>query len=539
MDAQTFLDNFATIAEAPGGVQRLRELVLDLAVRGQLVEQDPTEGPAEMLLEHIAEERAALISNGRLRQQKNRTLSREPCPPGWVSVDLGTVLDLEYGKALPAKARDATGTIPVFGSNGIVGFHSEALVSRACVIVGRKGSAGAVNVSLEPSWPIDTTYFVEPRGGMSVDYVALILQTSRLDELDRATAVPGLNREEAYSIPVLLPPLAEQERIVAKVDELMALCDKLEARQQRRHRATTRFRGSALHALAEAETPEDLRHAWERVSTNWPALTGSLDAIDSLRQTVVQLAVRGHLVTPAAPAAGAADELVEATRKRRAEVDKERVLRGPKHLSAINEVPKPFSLPTGWTWARFSDLGELARGRSQHRPRNDPMLYTNGTVPLVQTGNVARAVGTIHTWSAAYNDVGLAQSRLWPAGTLCITIAANIADSAVLGFDACFPDSVVGFLPFEPIQDARYFEYFMRTAQSDLELFAPSTAQKNINLSILDQLLIPLPPADEMVLIVQRVEALLDLCDVLETRQLRRGTASAAAAASLVHVMAR
>lgn len=162
MDAQTFLDNFVTIAEAPGGVQRLRDLVLELAVSGRLVDQAPEGQNADGLLEVIAEERAALIASGRRRKQKPRVLPERPSPDGWKAVDLGTVLDLEYGKALPAKDRESSGTVPVYGSNGIVGYHDTALVAGPCVVVGRKGSAGAVNVSEGRCWPIDTTYFVEP-----------------------------------------------------------------------------------------------------------------------------------------------------------------------------------------------------------------------------------------------------------------------------------------------------------------------------------------------------------------------------------------
>src|SRR5262249_53223165 len=103
----------------------------------------------------------------------------------------------------------------------------------------------------------------------------------------------------------------------------------------------------------------------------------------------------------------------------------------------------PFELPKGWTFAKFSELGEFGRGKSRHRPRNDPKLYKDGKYPLVQTGDVARANGVIHTSTGLYNEIGLAQSRLWPEGTLCITIAANIADSSLLGFPACIPDSVV------------------------------------------------------------------------------------------------
>jgi type I restriction enzyme S subunit len=129
---------------------------------------------------------------------------------------------------------------------------------------------------------------------------------------------------------------------------------------------------------------------------------------------------------------------------------------------------------------------------------------------------VARSGGLITTHTNKYNDIGLAQSKKWPAGTLCITIAANIADSGILSFDACFPDSVVGFVPASEFSSARYFEYFMRTAKENLLEFAPATAQKNINLEILNALLIPLPPLAEQHRIVAKVDKLFALCDQLE-----------------------
>src|SRR5690606_18341217 len=98
-------------------------------------------------------------------------------------------------------------------------------------------------------------------------------------------------------------------------------------------------------------------------------------------------------------------------------------------------------LPEGWCWARFPELGELARGKSKHRPRNDPKLFGQ-VMPFLQTGDVAKANGTITSYKTMYSELGVRQSRIFPKGTLCITIAANIADTALLGFDACFPDSV-------------------------------------------------------------------------------------------------
>jgi type I restriction enzyme, S subunit len=187
-------------------------------------------------------------------------------------------------------------------------------------------------------------------------------------------------------------------------------------------------------------------------------------------------------------------------------------------LPDVDMEQVPFVLPVGWSWARFPELGTFGRGKSKHRPRNDSLLFECGTHLLIQTGDVARSQGIIQTYTNKYNDVGLAQSMKWPVGTLCITIAANIADSGILSFDACFPDSVVGFVPASMFRNARYFEYFVRTAKANLLEFAPATAQKNINLEILNSVLIPLPPLAEQQRIVAKVDELMALCDQLETQ---------------------
>lgn len=174
-------------------------------------------------------------------------------------------------------------------------------------------------------------------------------------------------------------------------------------------------------------------------------------------------------------------------------------------------------IPDEWTWMRLADIGKLDRGKSRHRPRNAPHLY-GGNYPFIQTGDVARSDGRITTHSQTYSEAGLAQSRLWPAGTVCITIAANIADSALLTYPACFPDSIVGFTVNEAVSTPEYVELFVRTARADLSQFAPATAQKNINLEILRDVAVPTPPLPEQHEIVRRVEALLRLADAIERR---------------------
>jgi len=161
-----------------------------------------------------------------------------------------------------------------------------------------------------------------------------------------------------------------------------------------------------------------------------------------------------------------------------------------KHLF-LECFGSPFPGKTLWPVAQLGELGSLERGISKHRPRNDPSLM-DGPYPFIQTGDVAGCRGKITTFSATYSDKGLAQSRLWPAGTLCITIAANIAKTGILDFDACFPDSVVGFQARNPAI-ITYVQYWMSFLQGHIEKMAPESAQKNINLEILRGLSVPVP----------------------------------------------
>ncbi len=239
--------------------------------------------------------------------------------------------------------------------------------------------------------------------------------------------------------------------------------------------------------------------------------------VKKLRELILELAVRGKLV-PQDPKDEPASVLVKRIQEEKTKSVASRRLKRTKPSPVFGDNIQPFELPKGWEWVRFPDIGEFGRGKSKHRPRNDPHLFNPGLYPLVQTGEVARAGSYIKEYHSKYSRAGLAQSKMWPKGTLCITIAANIADSALLGFEACFPDSVVGFVPTKPIETAEYFLYFMKTARESLLRFAPATAQKNINLEILESVLIPLPPLAEQNRIVAKVDELMALCDQLEAQ---------------------
>ena len=172
-------------------------------------------------------------------------------------------------------------------------------------------------------------------------------------------------------------------------------------------------------------------------------------------------------------------------------------------------------IPQEWQYIALSNLGDLGRGKSKHRPRNDPKLFEGGKYPFLQTGEVKAAKQYITEYSKMYGEFGLQQSKLWPKGTLCITIAANIAETAFLGIDACFPDSVVGFTPYEHILP-KYVKHFIESQKLRLWAFAPATAQKNINLDTLENLIVPYCSVEEQKAVISEIEARMTICDNIE-----------------------
>lgn len=543
MNAERLLAHYERIADAPDAIARLRRFILDLAVRGKLVPQDANDEPASKIVARTKAQRRLLEKAKRIKQP---SLPYGPIsvgqdfdlPHGWDRSTIAEMCELQTG-ATPDRTRQDYfgGDIPWLVSGDIkkgVIFECEGRITelglnasnckilpegsvlialngqgktRATVALLRMGAA--CNQSLVAIIPILTDC-------LSPEYLHLNLKSRyrAIRELTGKDERRGLNMRLISCFEIAIPPLADQHRIVAKVDELMALCDRLEAARAKREATRDRLAAASLARL-NAPDPvtfhDDARFALDAL----PALTTRPDQIKQLRQTILNLAVRGKLV-PQDPNDEPASELLKRIAKEKARLVKEGKAKRQDALPEVDLKQAPFELPGGWDWARFPEVGTFGRGKSKHRPRNDPALFKGGEHLMIQTGDVARSQGVIETYTSKYNDFGLSQSLKWPKGTLCITIAANIADSGILSFAACFPDSVVGFIPASMFQNARYFEYFVRTAKANLLEFAPATAQKNINLEILTQVLIPIPPLAEQHRIVAKVDALMALCDRLE-----------------------
>ncbi len=323
MDLQTFWDNFDVIAAAPGGVARLRELILDLAVRGKLVPQDPADEPADKLLEQIQNLKKQLKKNGLKKITSSKDVDPDEVeyevPPGWLWTNLASLglvnprnevedelevafvpmklIPQVYGESVSAEIRP-WGEV----KKGFTHFAERDVVlakitpcfqnGKAAVMNGLKNKMGAGTTELHVFRPLDQT--IDP------NYVFLYLKSPGYinNGIPRMTGTAGQKRVPndyfSYS-PFPLPPLAEQKRIVAKVDELMALCDRYEAAKVDRDTLRTKLRASAIDALMNAETDEALKDAWSIVQENWIELSQVPEDIEYLRKTIFSVAVRGKL----------------------------------------------------------------------------------------------------------------------------------------------------------------------------------------------------------------------------------------------------
>jgi type I restriction enzyme, S subunit len=544
-EANELLEKHFDLAfSAPNGVPKLRELILTFAMQGKLVPQDPNDQPASELLKAIEVQKHLLVKEGKIKQPKplpEIKLEEIPyqLPPSWRWVRLGEVVSLLGDGLHGTPAYDETGDYFFINGNnlsdGIIEIKESTKRVAACEYHKHKKELSSQTVLVSINGTIGNVAFYNDEKvilGKSACYFNLFEQIDKqfIKFLFNSAYFLGyavfsatgstiknvsLKAMREFSFP--LPPLAEQRRIVAKIDRLMAQCDELENLGSDRNQKRITIHTAAIDRLLAAQRDSDFSTAWDFIRQHFGELYSVKENVAELRKAILQLAVMGKLV-PQDPNDEPASELLRAIELEKQRLMEEGKIKQPKLLSEFKLDEVPYDLPIGWKWVRLGNVGAFERGRSKHRPRNDQRLFIDGIYPFVQTGDVSKAKSTnyeITSCSSYYNDFGLSQSRLWAKGTLCITIAANIAETGFLGIDACIPDSVVAFLSINNAL-SRLVKFFIDVVKQDLERFAPSTAQKNINLGIINDLIFPLPPLAEQQRIVAKIDRLMALCDELE-----------------------
>lgn len=559
------LSNLNLLATAPGGVARLRELILTLAVQGKLVPQDPADEPASRLLQKIRAEKDRLIAEGKIKKDKPLAAIAEEekpfeLPVGWEWVRALDICALVTdGDHQPPPKADTGVPFLVIGDvrAGVVALEGASRFVPDSYFDdldwGKKPCAGDVLYTTVGSFGIPVPVVSSQRFCFQ-RHIALFrpaiaglqsyLATAFRTRLVFAQAERGATGIAQKTVPLSvlrdlsfpLPPFAEQSRIVTRVEELMRLCDALEAKGQLEATQHAQLLSTLLGTLTASATPEELADNWQRVAQHFDLLLDRPQAIDALEQTLLQLAVRGLLV-PQDPADEPASVLLQKIRAEKDRLIAAGQIKRDKPLPPITDEEKPFELPEGWEWVRqrelVTHLGDGLHGTPHYSPAGE-YYFVNGN--NLRDGAIVIKPETKRVDKSEFEKY----KKPLDATTVLLSINGTLGNVAfysgekvILGKSACYFNLTSGLT-----------KSFVRTLLEcpDFQNYALTSATgstiKNLGLKAVGDWPIALPPLVEQSRIVTRVTQLRRLCFELRQRLAEREAVQARLAEALVQQVA-
>ena len=414
-------------------------------------------------------------------------------PTGWARTRFEDIYELAYGKSLTKVARNTDGDYPVYGSNGIVGHHDTFLVDGPALIVGRKGAAGIVSFSAKPCWPIDTTYYVRNSEHINIRFSFYLLTSLRLNQFDRSTAIPGLNRDDAYDLVVCLPPLSEQCRIVDKIEQLFSELDKgVESLETAR---------AQLKVYRQAV----LKHAFEgKLTARWRE--ENKDKLETPEQLLARIkqerTVRYELQLQEWKAAV---KEWEASGKSGKKPSKPRPISLPEPFTDMELTGLP-EISELWRWAKLGDLFSVYVGATPNRKNQ---RYWNGEISWISSGEVRFA--TINRTSETITQDGLTNTstELHPIGTVMLGMIGEgktRGQAAITNIEACHNQNTAAIRVSESdIQPEYVYDYLLYRYEYTRRVGSGNN-QKALNKERVSNLPIPLSALDEQAILVQELE---------------------------------
>lgn len=545
--APLLTEHLDTFASAPEGFKRLRELVLNLAVRGMLVPQNSNDEPAEKLLERI---RAVNI---RTIPEPIHAAPHE-LPPSWAWTTLGEITNVgETVKAgtlhndtwvldLEDIEKDTSRVVCKVRFSERRSKSDKNVFAAGDVLYGKlRPYLNKVIVADEPG--VCTTEILPLRGYESVDanYIKTFLKSPGFIEYVNAKSygmkMPRLGTTDARRAYFALPPLAEQSRIVAKVEELMALIAALEAKVGAGGTARGRLLDVLLAALADSPDAAATADAWAQLAPHFDLLLQTPADVDRLQQTLLQLAVKGRLV-PQDPKDEPAAELLKRIRAEKERLVTEGKFKRDKPLPAINEDTLPYELPQCWHWSRLGSLGDSFDYGTSQKATETP----RGT-PVLRMGNVQ--AGTVTLTNLKYFEDGqceLPYLYLQPGDLLFNRTNSYelVGKTGIFKGEPqrySFASYLIRIRANTHAIDPQYLNLYMNSLNCRLTQIEPQVVQQNgqanFNGTKLQAICIPLPPLPEQSRIVAAIASLTTLCDRLRERLTARRALSAKLAAAL------
>jgi type I restriction enzyme S subunit len=549
------------------GIKKLRELILELAVRGKLVPQDPNDEPASELLKKIAAEKTKLIKEGKAKKEKplpEITDEEKPfeLPRGWSwsrLLDISAHIHYGFTASSDASITDVRllritdiqddkvdwSSVPgcVIEAGSIKQYeliNDDILIARTGGTIGKSYLVENIDVcAVFASYLIRVKHIENSYAAYKKVYLGSQLYWSQLYANSMGTGQPNVNGEALKNLVVSVPPLAEQHRIVAKVDELMAFCDQLEQTQSDNIAAHAQLVEALLASLTNSADHNELQNNWQRIAAHFDTLFTTEHSIDQLKQTILQLAVMGKLV-PQDPNDEPASEILKKIAAEKAQLIKDGKIKKEKPLPKITDEKKPFELPSGWEWIYLNNLlPQFQNGASSRGDQNGKEVVVlrladikNWKISLADTRTLEISEETIGRYLLKKDDVLIIRVN----GSADIVGRFIACDADI---DAIYCDHFIRMnFPFECL----YTPYLCLLGSSELirnrisDLFVSTAGQKTVNQTHIGSLPISLPPLQEQHRIVAKVDELMTLCGTLKTNLQNAQTTQLALADALVEL---
>lgn len=528
------------------GIKKLRELILELAVQGKLVAQNKNDKPAIQFLKDLEIAKVKLIEQGSLKKVKPLALVDEvelpfSIPKSWHWERLGNLGNTQTGSTPPKANQEHYGSdIPFIkpadisdigvdydsmgltfdGANKLGRIADEHSVLMVCI--GTIGKCQLIDRKCSFNQQINSITPYVPEFGQYLYQALRSPYFSRLAwDKSSSTTIAILNKGKWESIPVPVPPLEEQKRIVVKVEELMALCDQLESQTESSIEAHQTLVKSLLETLTNAKDADELNESWQRIGEHFDVLFTTEDSIDQLKQTILQLAVMGKLVKQD-PNDEPASKLLERIAAEKEQLIKDKKIKKQKPLPATSEDEKPFQLPHGWAWTRFSDfVNEVATGPFGSMIHKSD--YIDGGIPLINPSHMIN--GKIQEDSAiSVNELKAEElsSYKLAEGDLVMARRGEMGRSALVTKREnnwlCGTGSFV--LKFNDKVSREFLLLLFKTdyVKNYLGGNSVGSTMTNLNHGILNKMPFLIPPVAEQERIVQKVKILFGLCDKLKLK---------------------
>lgn len=509
------------------GIKKLRELILELAVRGKLVPQDPNDEPASELLKRIAAEKAELVKQGKIKKQKPLPEISEDekpfeLPEGWEWVRLSEAFYLEMGQSPSSEHyNQLQDGIPFF--QGKADFGDIYPTARYwCTLPSKLSEKDDVLLSVRaPVGPTNLSPY-QCCIGRGLAAIRCLCEFShyyllfafralqpRLETMATGTTFSAISKSDIEPFLIPVPSVNEQVRIVSKINELMSLCNQLEHQSLTTLDVHQQLVETLLATLTDSQNAEDLAENWARISQHFDTLFTTEASIDALKQTILQLAVMGKLV-PQDPNDEPASELLKRIEQEKAQLVKKGKIKKQKPLPPVSDEEKPFELPKGWEWCRFGSVinirAELVKPESYYDSYQvAPDIIEKGTGKVLSQRTVRES------------GVKGPNSRFYKNQIVYSKIRPSLSKAFIAEYDGlCSAD----MYPLDCFLDAGYL---LKVILSEVFLMQVRVAENRIkmpklNVESLSNIVIPIPPVTMQGVVYRKISQIDTFCDTLKSR---------------------